>query len=101
MTTLQEMKQRLPEERRAKIDARTQELIAEELTLQELRKALDLTQKQIAKNMDIGQDNVSRLEKRGDLHISTLRNYVEAIGGHLRLTVEFPDRPPVDISPLS
>lgn len=88
-------------DRRARIEARAKELIAEELTLQDLRKAQKLTQERMAELLGIGQDSVSRLEKRSDLLISTLRSYVAAMGGNLRLIVEFPDRPPVDISSLA
>lgn len=55
----------------------------------------------MAELLGIGQDSVSRLEKRSDLLLSTLRSYVAAMGGRLRLIAEFPDRPAVDISSLS
>jgi hypothetical protein len=50
--------------------------------------------------LDIGQDGVSRIEQRSDLLISTLRSYIEAMGGHLELIAEFPNRPPVVLSGL-
>jgi len=81
--------------RRKKIEARAQQLIAEEMALRELRKAHHRTQASIAKQLGISQDGVSRLEKRSDLLLSTLRNYVESMGGNLRLVAEFPDQPPV------
>lgn len=87
--------------RRKKIEARAAALIAEEMSLRDLRHALKLTQERIAETLDIGQDGVSRLEKRSDLLISTLRSYVEAMGGHLSLVVEFPDRDPVRISGIA
>lgn len=46
----------------------------------------------------IRQESVSRLEKRSDLHLSTLREVIQAMGGELRLVVEFPDRPPIVLS---
>ena len=58
--------------------------------LQALRKALKLTQKNLAKKLSIGQEGVSRLEQRSDLMLSTLRNHIEAMGGKLRITAEFP-----------
>lgn len=61
-------------DRRKKIEARGAELIAEELTLRDLRQALALTQESIAATLGIGQDGVSRLEKRSDLLLSTLRS---------------------------
>ena len=62
---------------------------------------LDLTQASLAETLGIGQDGVSRLEKRSDLLISTLRGYIEAMGGRLELTAEFPSRPAVSLSGLS
>ncbi len=87
--------------RREKVEARARELIAEEMTLRDLRKALDLTQVRMAESLGIGQDSVSRLEKRSDLLLSTLRSYVAAMGGSLDLVARFPDRPPVVVSGLA
>jgi len=98
--TLEEKLAGLPATRRAKIKARTAALIAEEKSLRDLRRARTLTQKRVAKKLGIGQESVSKLESRSDLMISTLRNYVEAMGGHLNLIAEFPDRPPVALSGL-
>jgi transcriptional regulator with XRE-family HTH domain len=79
----------LPPARRAKIEGRARQLIGEEMALQQLRKARHLTQEQMAKMLNIGQDSISRLESRSDLLISTLRSYVEAMGGALKIVVEF------------
>ncbi len=86
-----------PEER-AKVAARTAELIEEELTLRDLRQARHLTQERLAALMGVEQENVSRLERRADLLLSTLSSYVAAMGGTLRLVAEFPDRRPVAIA---
>ena len=86
---------------RKKVEARTAELMAEEMTLRELRKARKLTQVRIAKTLGIKQDSVSRLEKRSDVLLSTLRKTVEAMGGTLSLVAQFPDRDPVVLSALS
>ena len=86
--------------RRERVEARAQQLIAEEMTLRDLRKARDLTQVRMAEALGIGQDGVSRLEKRSDLLLSTLRTYVAAMGGTLNLVARFPDRPPVILSGL-
>ncbi len=86
---------------RRKVEARAAELIAEEMSLRELRKARKLTQVRMAKTLGISQDGVSRLEKRSDLLLSTLRRTVEAMGGSLSLVAEFPDRPPVVLSGLA
>ena len=97
--SLNEMKKRLKltPERQAAIETRTEALIREELTLRELRKLYRLTQENMAKLLGIEQDSISRLERRADMLLSTMSSYVAAIGGNLRLVVEFPDRPPVTV----
>jgi DNA-binding XRE family transcriptional regulator len=97
---LNTMLKRVSPERRAKIKARAGELIAEEMTLQDLRKARALTQVRLAELLSIKQESVSSLEKRSDLLLSTLRSYVEAMGGELTLVASFPDRPPVKLATL-
>ncbi len=101
MQTLQDKMAKLNPERRQKIEAMTAELVNEEQSLQDLRQALALTQEQIAQMLGIKQDGVSRIEKRSDLLLSTLRRYVRAMGGDLRLVVEFPNRPPVYLKDAS
>ncbi|MBI2715890.1 MAG: XRE family transcriptional regulator [Rhizobiales bacterium] len=91
MKTLDQVIKKLPAARRGKIGARAQTLIAEEVALQHLRKARRLTQQRMAHLLGIGQDSVSRIENRSDLLLSTLKSYVEAMGGSLKLVVEFPD----------
>ena len=86
---------------RKKVEARAGELIAEEMTLRELRKARKLTQVRIAKALGVTQDSVSRLEKRSDLLLSTLRKTVQAMGGNLSLLAKFPDRAPVVLSGIA
>ena len=88
----------LPQERQQKIHARAADLIVEEMSLRDLRLARQVTQEKMAELLQIRQGSVSRLEKRSDLHLSTLRSVVQAMGGELRLVVEFPDRPPIMIS---
>lgn len=100
MKTLDQKMNELSAERRQRIEGRAAQLIAEELSLREIRNALQKTQKTVAHKLGMGQDGVSRLEKRSDLLLSTLRNYVEAVGGRLSLIAEFPDREPVKISGL-
>jgi hypothetical protein len=94
-TTLKEKMSRLDAKRRKKVDARAAALIAEEMSLRDLRRAHEKTQVYMAKALGIGQEGVSRIEQRSDLLLSTLRGYVEAMGGKLCLVAEFPDRPPV------
>jgi transcriptional regulator with XRE-family HTH domain len=95
MTNLEQIRKELSPARRKKVEARAAELIAEEMTLQELRRARKLTQVRMAKKLGVSQDGISKLEKRSDLLLSTLRKTVEAMGGRLSLVAEFPDRNPV------
>ncbi|MEE9318815.1 MAG: helix-turn-helix transcriptional regulator [Granulosicoccus sp.] len=99
MNTLQDKLAELTPERRASVMARADELIAEELTLRQLREALNLTQSVIAERLDIGQHSVSRMENRGDIKLSTLRAYIEALGGQLNITATFPDQCEVKLQP--
>jgi len=96
--TLQEKLSTLPLSRRKKIAKRTALLIAEEMTMREIRKARQITQVEMAKKLGVKQEQVSRIEKRTDLHISTLRRSIEAMGGELSLIAKFPDGPPVRLS---
>jgi DNA-binding XRE family transcriptional regulator len=91
---------RLPPEEQRAIEARARELVAEYLTLQDLRRARALTQERMAELLGINQENVSRIEKRTDLLLSTLSSYVAAMGGRLQIVAEFPDRPSVVLSGL-
>ncbi len=98
--TLAEKIQQLPAARRKKIEARGAALIAEEMSLRDLRKAMNRTQVEMAKALKVGQDTVSRYEQRSDMLLSTLQGYVQAMGGELDLVVTFPDREPVKLKSL-
>lgn len=95
--TLSQKIKTLPKARQTRIEKRAAELIEEELSLRDLRKALDRTQVEVAKNMGVGQDTISRYEQRADMMLSTLERYVRAMGGRLRLVAEFTDRKPVQV----
>ena len=99
--TLKEKLEELSPERRKKIEEESQRLIAEEMTRQQLRQARKLTQKQMAELLQVDQGNISRLEQRTDLMLSTLHKYIAAMGGDLKLVVEFPNRPPVTLIGIS
>lgn len=99
-TRIEKVMKNISSERRAKIKARTDELISEYMTLQKLRKAQDLTQKRLAKLLKVGQDSISRIESRNDMFLSTLQKYISAMGGDLKLLVEFPNKPPVILDGL-
>jgi len=77
---------RLSPEASARVAARAQAEI-EALTLRELRQGLELTQQQVAERADMTQSELSRLESRTDHRVSTLRRYVEALGGELEISV--------------
>jgi transcriptional regulator with XRE-family HTH domain len=61
------------------------------MTLNQLREARQLTQVRLAGVLKINQGAVSMMEKRTDMYVSTLRNYIEAMGGELKITAEFPE----------
>jgi transcriptional regulator with XRE-family HTH domain len=93
--TLDESIADLPEGEQARIEVRARELIAEEMSLRSLRKALGKTQTAVAKRLKVGQDAVSKIETRRDMYVSTLRDFIKAMGGELELVAQFPNRPPV------
>jgi DNA-binding XRE family transcriptional regulator len=99
--TLTQKLQTLTEARRRRIENRAAELLDQELSLRDLRKALDRTQVEVARKMGVGQDTISRYEQRADMMLSTLQRYVSAMGGRLRLVAEFPDRQPVRVRAFS
>lgn len=100
-TTLKDKMNALDPRRRARIDRRAEQLIAEEMSLQQLRRAHKLTQTKVGKSLGIGQDSVARLEQRSDVLISTLRHYIQGMGGELKLVAEFPNHKPVILSGLA
>jgi len=86
----------LTPERKMRVQTRAMELA----TLKDLRQAAQQTQQDLAAALGVGQDTISRLEKRSDMLLSTLRHYVQSMGGKLNLVAEFPNRPPVVINHL-
>ena len=100
-TTLRDKLAALDPVRRESIKVEAERLYREYLTLKELRKAQDLTQVQLAKTLGIRQSTLAQMEKRNDLMLSTLRSYVQAMGGELQLLVSFPGKETVAIEGLS
>lgn len=98
--TLREKLAALNPDRRLLIEAEADRLQAEYLTLQELRKAREMTQVQLANTLGVQQATVAKYERQSDLLISTLASYVEAMGGQLKLTVAFPNKEPVILDAL-
>ena len=78
-----------PVERRRRIDDMKGELLAE-MPLHELRRARALTQRDLAKKLKVNQPAVSKIEQRADVYVSSLRAYIEAVGGKLKIVAEFP-----------
>ena len=95
---LDELLARLPAGEREAVKSRATELIAQEMSLRDLRKALGKTQVTMANQLGIKQENVSRIEQRSDMLLSTLNGYLRSMGGRLRLVAEFDGRPSVELS---
>ena len=87
----EEVLKKMSAERRKKIKEKGNKLIKEYESLQAFRKAVGLSQDDLAQRLSIKQENVSRLERRKDMHISSLRKYVEALGGTLEIIITVPD----------
>jgi DNA-binding XRE family transcriptional regulator len=92
----EKLKQRMSPAARARVDARVKETLST-LPLAEIRRAIGMTQQELASKLEVGQGSVSKLENAADMYLTTLRKYVEALGGHLRLTAEFPGGRRMDI----
>jgi DNA-directed RNA polymerase specialized sigma subunit len=87
----------LPQEEQATIHKEAERLIAEEMTLQELRKARERSQQIVGEILHVNQAAVSKIERRTDMYVSTLRSFIEAMGGELDIIARFPDHAPVRI----
>lgn len=93
---ISELRKNMTPERRKHIAAKTAQL-KQEMALQELRQALDLTQKELAEKLHVNQAAVSKFENQSDIYIGTLRKILAAMGGELRITAHF-DEGDVQIS---
>ena len=89
--SFQTLREKMSPEIQARAQARTNEMLVE-LALQDLRKSLDLTQEQVAEAMQMNQAAVSKMEHQSDIYVSTLRKFISAMGGQLKLVASFPDR---------
>lgn len=98
--TLNEIIETLPKAQQDRIAARYRVLKDEVESLQALRKAAGKAQNEIASTLRISQPSVSKIEKQTDMYLSTLRNYVEAVGGDLELVVRFPKQEPLHLRGL-
>ena len=89
-TKFRTIREKMDPERQERIRNRTEELLAE-LPLQELRQARALSQQELAEVLGLNQATVSKLERRTDMYLSSLRRFVEAMGGELEISASFPD----------
>ena len=96
--SLEEVIARESPEIQKEVEEGAAELAVELATLREIRKRQNITQVALAEDLGIGQEGVSRLERRNDTLVSTLRKTIEAMGGDLHLVAKFPDRRPVELS---
>ena len=94
---LEDILSALPAKRKSKITQRAAELA----TLRDLRVAASQTQAEMAQTLGVRQDTISRLEQRSDMLLSTMRRYVEAMGGQLEIVATFPNRPSVKLANLA
>lgn len=101
MITHDEYLKSLPPERQVKIKEMAEKLIAEEKSLRQIRKAREYSQVTLAEILGMNQGDLSRFEHRTDAYLSTIRRYIEAMGGTLELIATFPDTGPVKIANLS
>jgi DNA-binding XRE family transcriptional regulator len=97
-TTLAEELDALPQERQKSIEARANQIRLEEITLRHLREKLGLSQSELAQRMDVQQPAISKLERRQNLELNTLRSVITALGGTIEIIVRIPDREPILLS---
>ncbi len=95
-----ELRSKLTPEARARVDARVKQTL-EEMTLNQLRQARQVTQAMLADAMETSQGEISKIEKRTDCYISTIRSYVEGLNGELEIVVRFPDGLTVKLNQFS
>ncbi len=96
--TFEEVMASLPEEEQKAIHEEAARLIAEEMTLRELRKAAAQSQQELGRILKVKQAQVSKIERRADMYVSTLRSYIEAMGGQLEIIAHLPNHAPVRIN---
>lgn len=77
------------------------EMLRAEMTLAELRQARKLTQETLAGTLNVGQEAIAKMEKRADMYVSSLRRYIDAMGGELEIVARFPDGRAVVVSNFS
>jgi predicted XRE-type DNA-binding protein len=86
----QELQKKISAQRRARVEERVRDAIRE-MALDELRTAREFTQAELSQVLKVDQGSISKLERRTDMYIGTLRRYIEAMGGSLQIRAVFPD----------
>jgi len=86
----EELRARMSPESRSRSEAMANRLL-DEMALDELRAARELTQEHLARLLKVKQSSISKLEKRTDMYLSTLRDFIKAMGGELEIRAVFPD----------
>jgi DNA-binding XRE family transcriptional regulator len=97
-TTLAEELNALPPERQEAIETRVAQIRLEEITLRHLREKLGLSQAELAERLEVQQPAISKLERRQNLELNTLRSVVNALGGTIEIIVRVPDKEPILLS---
>ncbi len=100
-TTLSEELNALPQERQESIATRASQIRLEEITLRHLREKLGLSQTELAERLEVKQPAISKLERRQNLELNTLRSVVHALGGTIEIIVRVPDKEPILLSDYS
>jgi DNA-binding XRE family transcriptional regulator len=95
-----ELRAKMSDESRARAHAKAV-IYKQEMALDELREALNLTQEHLAKTLRVKQSSISKMERRADMYVSTLDSIIRAMGGALRIEAVFPDHGKVQITQFS
>jgi len=85
------LRQKMSKKSREASAEKTKKMLKEIMALKELRNAMHLSQEKLAATLSVDQANISQIEKRTDMFISTLRSYIEAMGGELDIIARFPE----------
>ncbi|MFG0283031.1 MAG: helix-turn-helix domain-containing protein [Phycisphaerales bacterium JB039] len=93
------LKRKLSPAAQARVDARVKATLAS-MPLAEIRKAIGMTQTELAGRLDLAQGSVSKIENAADMYLTTLRKYIEGLGGELHLTASFADGRQIEIDRL-
>ena len=95
-----DLKRSMSPQAQARVDARVKKTLST-MPLAEIRKAIGMTQAELASKLDVAQGSVSKVENAADMYLTTLRKYVEALGGELHLTARFADGRELEIEHLA